>query len=871
MGGLGQQGDWNNNFMDYAAMACQKAFTQGQEDRMIAVLLGPRASLLSSNGCNSVCSSPITASFTASQDSVQAGTTISFTGVSSGTVYTWSVNGTSFSNTVSSSYTFNSQGSFIISYQVENGDPACTIIVYDTILVTCPVISNFILPSTNIFPGTSETFITSGTGASTYQWVMDGLSVGSGGTYTETFNQVGGYHLCLISGNGTCQDTSCNYVQIGLCTNKRANHWFFGGHLGLDFTTGIALVDSGANFTTEGASAISDLNGNLLFYSDCDHIYNANHDTLMNGADLLALSTSVQGSMAIRAPGSDSLYYLFTTGIKDLFDLLPPRGLRYHLIDMTLDGGLGAVIAKDILIDDKGSEKMTLTKHDNGVDYWLIMKRDSSYDFCAYIVSSLGVSTTPVISNIFMGGWQDWGQTRVSRDGTKYFSASPYAGVIMADFDNSTGVLSNPFMLSSSVQNYGLELSPNSNVLYAGSITGPLYQYDLTAGTPAAINATKIDVNSGINGQGKLQLAPDGKIYMATTNSLYLGAIQFPNTIGVGCLHDEQNIAIGDGSINQTYYSLPDFPFDYFDAEVSGIIGESSGCIGASNIYTAQGSPDSLIWQYLGSGSMQVLSSSMVELSFVGTGMDTLILESYFDCGRIMDTIHISTIDPGLLNLGPDTVICSSGSFLIDAGIGWDTYDWSTNETSSSINVNSNGTYIVEVTSILGNCAFIDTIEVLFAQTLLTVDLGNDTIICDGGIVVLNPGGIYDTYQWQDLSVSSSYTAWASGTYYVTVTDGCGNSASDTVLLTIELCDDIFTLETERFTVFPNPGNGQVTIQTTTNELIRTIEVRTVEGKLVQAEMKLNVSRHELQLKVANGIYFVVVNGVGTNKLVVEN
>ena len=43
--------DMFQNYMDYSADACMNLFTLGQRDRMQAALAGPRASLLSSNGC----------------------------------------------------------------------------------------------------------------------------------------------------------------------------------------------------------------------------------------------------------------------------------------------------------------------------------------------------------------------------------------------------------------------------------------------------------------------------------------------------------------------------------------------------------------------------------------------------------------------------------------------------------------------------------------------------------------------------------------------------------------------------------------------------------------------------------------------------
>lgn len=51
-GGLGDQDDLYENYMDYSFSSCQNTYTQGQKDRMRTALTGSRASLLASMGCD---------------------------------------------------------------------------------------------------------------------------------------------------------------------------------------------------------------------------------------------------------------------------------------------------------------------------------------------------------------------------------------------------------------------------------------------------------------------------------------------------------------------------------------------------------------------------------------------------------------------------------------------------------------------------------------------------------------------------------------------------------------------------------------------------------------------------------------------------
>jgi gliding motility-associated-like protein len=69
--------------------------------------------------------------------------------------------------------------------------------------------------------------------------------------------------------------------------------------------------------------------------------------------------------------------------------------------------------------------------------------------------------------------------------------------------------------------------------------------------------------------------------------------------------------------------------------------------------------------------------------------------------------------------------------------------------------------------------------------------LGNDTLICAGDKLLLNPGP-YSSYQWQDNSAGSTYMVDRSGMYYVFVSGNNGCSNSDTIRVNLLTdCADI--------------------------------------------------------------------------------
>lgn len=360
------------------------------------------------------------------------------------------------------------------------------------------------------------------------------------------------------------QFLACLPLMVLLLWQERAvcqgenDKWFFGGQAGLDFTPGAPVALAGGQLTNyEGCSSISDNAGNLLFYTNGITVWDRNHNVMPNGTGLLGHNSSSQSALIVAAPGSPSLYYVFTVD-----QLAGPNGLRFSVIDMTLQSGNGDVTAtKNVPLHPSTSEKITAIQRCDG-NVWIISHEWNSDRFFSDLLTPSGI-TTFVNSNagtVHTGGiqanWNSVGYLKASQQGNRLALAVRDMELFeVFDFDISTGVISNAISLINSSWNvvYGVEFSPDGTKLYGSEILGKrIWQFDLTSGTAAGILASAVVVGVDNLYPGALQLGPDGKIYAARTISSSvsmdsIAVINNPDLPGAACGYVKNGVYLGSG------------------------------------------------------------------------------------------------------------------------------------------------------------------------------------------------------------------------------------------------------------------------------------------------------------------------------------
>jgi gliding motility-associated-like protein len=422
--------------------------------------------------------------------------------------------------------------------------------------------------------------------------------------------------------------------------------------------------------------------------------------------------------------------------------------------------------------------------------------------FYAYLLTPTGLQTTPVttdIGAIHSGGGgatsnaNAVGYLRASLDGRKVAVGIRDYSFELFDFDPASGKLANAITLETVYRSYGVEFSPNGRLLYGTDLDGrSVFQYDLQAGSAAAIASSGQLIANTSNNVGAVQAGPDGKLYISVVNSSYLAIIARPDVRGAGCGFREDGVYL-NGKTARTglpnFYAIrPVAPINYTASFTS-----NSGCASAASTFVGAVQPAIsnaiATWNFgdPAAGAANVASGFTPTHTYAAAGTYqvtlTVTLPGVATPLTVTQAVVVAPVPQ--VNLGNDVVVCGSQLQLSPgAQPAGSTYRWQDGSTSATYLARASGRYSVTVTSAAG-CASTAGVSVTL-NAVPTPRLPADTAVCSPS-VLLRPGAqpAGSTYRWQDGSTSATYLAQASGTYSVLVTtpQGCTATASGRVRL----------------------------------------------------------------------------------------
>lgn len=143
------------------------------------------------------------------------------------------------------------------------------------------------------------------------------------------------------------------------------------------------------------------------------------------------------------------------------------------------------------------------------------------------------------------------------------------------------------------------------------------------------------------------------------------------------------------------------------------------------------------------------------------------------------DTINVYKLNYPVVNLGPDLMSCTGGSFTLNAG---QSGTWQNGSVGNTFTATTSGTYIVKVYN--QQCMSSDTVKVGI-KNVLPVDLPAPQTVCAGTSVTLSFA--YNgspSILWSTGATTPTINVNTTGTYWVKITDSTCTSA-DTTTLTV--------------------------------------------------------------------------------------
>ena len=561
------------------------------------------------------------------------------------------------------------------------------------------------------------------------------------------------------------------------------NKWYFGNKAGVDFNSGSPIALANSQMSVWRASvSVSDSLGNLLFYSDGQHVWNRNHQVMPNGSGLQGgMNVWDQTVNVVQKIEDDSSYYLFTMR-SDFLDPISNGGLHYSVINMRLDGGLGDIEPgqKEIQLQTLNDfpSLMTTARHHNNRDAWVIVHNiKNASNYAAFLVTAAGITTPPVISQSLLTpavfAYSNPGTMRISPDGN--ILVYPFQDTLeYCHFNAATGQITPLFLVLvdavpfTSGWHY-MEFSRDSRYLYCSNADWPyqasnIYQYDASFNDSTQFKNSEIIVGSQNRGC-QLQMAPDGKIYGTVNGTDSLCVINNPSVAGTGCNFQRNAVSLQGNICDQ---GLPQFLQRYYN-----YIHHSGQCQWNPVWFNPVTWPpaDSVHWNFgdPASGVANVSTQAASSHLYSNPGVYTVELYVRHNDHRTDTTWQTITIQPAPHPvLGPDQTICAPQTATFDAGACTGcTYQWD-DLTNMTMNIGAGQTYTTGTAGLYsvnvtgpGGCTSKDTVQ-LFTGTPDVLSVGittGGTTVCAGTPVTFsasgNPTGTSPSWQWKVNGVNT--------------------------------------------------------------------------------------------------------------------
>jgi gliding motility-associated-like protein len=197
---------------------------------------------------------------------------------------------------------------------------------------------------------------------------------------------------------------------------------------------------------------------------------------------------------------------------------------------------------------------------------------------------------------------------------------------------------------------------------------------------------------------------------------------------------------------------------------------DTSLCAGQSLTINAGGGFANYIWN-TGASLESISVNQAGQYYVVGTAANGCISSD------ILALLQVTPLP--VFSLGADTTLCNGQTLQLNVTLPNAIYQWQDAGNGNAYTISQAGQYTLAVTQ--QGCTGRDSLLVAYKPSPI-VQLGSDSLLCEGQVLVLDAGNPGAMYQWQDGAIGQQSVQSSSGTYSVLVNlNGC--TFSDTISL----------------------------------------------------------------------------------------
>ncbi|MEL7119880.1 MAG: gliding motility-associated C-terminal domain-containing protein [Bacteroidota bacterium] len=613
----------------------------------------------------------------------------------------------------------------------------------------------------------------------------------------------------------------------------------------------------------EGWGVVTDPEtGELLFYTDGEDVFDANHQDITPPGGLGASASSAQAvAISINPVCPFDQYYIFSNPTGTFTDLSTSGPVTYRTY--TIGGGFSPItpLPGPVGTEAVGEGMVLIPSKTDPFTFWFIVRllvpTSNGSNYAVYRIDPTGISHhdtftfgpsitadpfSPIMNITYVNdGITDNVIVGFSANGSPHQVFINRFNTTSGDFENEATIL------HSFTQKilYDLEFSPDGKFLYfATYFPSVLYQVAVNGRSPAVEMRFFGNLRAG-----GLKRGPDGYIYhvynagtINNAGTVRIGRLVKPNLAFTGDNFDDMYQADFNSSVSMVYeqafaYNFPEFAgAPSWSAELS-VEEEELLCEGSevqliANDNTLGQVVQNYQWLFNG-GDLATTTDSFLSVNQAGQYQVLVTIEGGCVIASNQISLEAASNPPQIDNVIANEASCGTNDGLIiieaSAGEGILTYllDGNASNTGNTFSNLLPGTYTISVQDEQG-CTVSQEVEIIQTEPgpdIETLDLVAPTCLENDGILIIQASGGTGTLEYAlnntDYQLSNQFTDLTEGSYTVFVRDENDCLSSSTVeLVQVENGPQIIEINSQPASCLEDDGSISISASTNNGSLV---------------------------------------------------